>query len=84
MTEIIEDKFKLKIFRNPYACQSAKTATIGWLWGSTKTMADNKLMPEIRKLLTIPTEVAAGLQWRTIKDIDRKNYKWENNGKPPP
>ena len=83
-SELIEEKFQVKIFRNPYACQAAKTATIGWLWGSTKTMPDDKLMPAIRKQLGIPKEVAAGLQWRTIKEVTGRNYKWGENDAPPP
>ena len=84
LSELIEEKLNVKIFKNPYACQAAKTATMGWLWGSTKSMADDVLTPAIKKELNIPSTVAFGIQWRTIKEANGYNYKWGDNDSPPP
>ena len=84
IADSLEDKLQIRIFRNPYACQATKVTTLGWLWGSTKNLSESTLLPEIKKELKIPNNVAIGLQWRTIKNDKGRNYKWSENHKPPP
>jgi hypothetical protein len=62
--------------KNPYACQAVKVETIGWLFGSTKASDSKLFINNTRKQLKIPPHVAIGVQWRTIKDENKKNHPW--------
>lgn len=84
ISDTLEDKYGIKLYKNPQACQAAKVTTLGWLWGSTKSMSEKTLLPEIKKEMKIPSHVAIGLQWRTIKSDNGRNYKWSEDKKPPP
>ena len=81
--DLIPQDLTVYLSRNPYACQAVNTETLGWLYGSTKTMDSSVLVPAIRETLNIPDHVAFGVQWRTIKNEHKKNYPW-NEGSPPP
>jgi hypothetical protein len=70
--------------RNPYACQAVRPECIGWFFGSTKSIDSKQLVPAIRAKLKIPDYVPIGIQWRTIKDENRKNYEWKADLHPPP
>jgi hypothetical protein len=69
--------------RHPYACQAVRPECIGWFFGSTKSIDSTKLVPAIREKLKIPHYVQIGVQWRTIKDENRKNYEWKADLHPP-
>ena len=83
-SDLFEEKINVKIYKNPYACQAVKVVTIGWLWGSTKTMNELVLLPAIKEALKMPTNVQIGLQWRTIKMDNRKTYQWGEDKTAPP
>jgi hypothetical protein len=70
--------------KNPYACQAVRPECIGCFFGSTKFIDSKKLVPAIREKLKIPDYVPIGVQWRTIKDENRKNYAWNADEQPPP
>jgi hypothetical protein len=69
--------------RNPIACQAIKVATVGWLFGSVKTMRHDTLLAGLRKELDIPLEVELGISWRTIRNSQRKNPAWVDDQAPP-
>jgi hypothetical protein len=65
-----------QLVKNPYACQAVKVETIGWLFGSTKASDSKLFIKNTRKQLKIPPHVAICVQWRTIKDENKKNHPW--------
>jgi hypothetical protein len=81
ISEEIPDIFFSK---NPYACQAVHLECIGWFFGSTKFIESKKLVTAIREKLRIPAYVPIGVQWRTIKDENKKNYEWKSDFHPPP
>jgi hypothetical protein len=73
----------IQISKNPYAYQAVKPECIGWFLDPPNPSTAKKLVPEIRRTLNIPSYVAIGLQWRTIKNEHKKTYKWEEDCLPP-
>jgi hypothetical protein len=67
----------------PYACQAIRTECIGWLFGATKAVDSKTFVPALRLKLKIPDYVPIGIQWRTIKNENKKNYKWNADEMPP-
>jgi hypothetical protein len=83
--EALEDRFALKINANPNPCQSSRVSTIGWVFGSVKTMDGDILTKTIREILKIPQHIAIGVQWRTIADKSGRRYPWpKDKGQPRP
>lgn len=74
--EALEDRFGLKINPNPNPCQSSRVSTLGWGFGTVKSMDGEELTKAIRKTLKIPDHVALGVQWRTIADKSGRRYPW--------
>lgn len=70
--EALEDRFSLTINSYPNPCQSSRVSTLGWLFGSIKTMDGDMLTKIIRETLKIPPHIALGVQWRTITDKSEK------------
>jgi hypothetical protein len=74
--ESLQDQFGFKLNPNPNPCQSAKVTTIGWGFGTVKSMDSEKLLQAVRETLKIPDHVTLGAQWRTIADKHGKKYPW--------
>jgi hypothetical protein len=83
LSEGIAEEMTVTLAKNCYACQAVKVECIGWFFGSTKSIDSQKLVPATGKTLQIPAYVAIGLQWRTIKNENRKNYVWDEDATPP-
>jgi hypothetical protein len=77
------DTVGAELWEGPYACQSVKVETIGWLFGSTKASDTKLFIKNTRKQLKIPPHVAIGVQWRTIKDENKKKHPWSPDVQPP-
>jgi hypothetical protein len=69
--------------RNPYACQAVKSECLGWFYGSVKSIDSKVLVKKIIKAFNIPKNVSVGIQWRALKDENRKNYRWDPDNPPP-
>ena len=74
--EALEDRFALRINPYPNPCQSSRVSTLGWLFGSVKTMDGDMLSKTMRTILKMPPHIALGVQWRTIADKSGKRYPW--------
>jgi hypothetical protein len=81
--QMLKDQFGFRLNPNPNPCQSAKIATIGWCYGSVKTMDSDKLVSAVRVFLKIPSHIALGAQWRTITTEHGKKYPWPDDPNAP-
>jgi hypothetical protein len=68
--------------RQPQACQSAKTACIGWFMYSTKQINSTAFVPETKVTLGIPPEVEIGISYCTIVDECGKRPKYDRDNPP--
>lgn len=84
--EALEDRYALKIQQNPNPCQSSRVSTIGWGFGTVKSMDTEELTKAVRKALKLPDHIALGVQWRTIADKSGRKYPWprDRNAPRPP
>lgn len=84
--ETLKDKFGFRLNPNPNPCQSHKVTTIGWCFGSTKSMDSEALIQGLRQTLKIPDHVTLGAQWRTIADQHGRKFAWpkDKNAPRPP
>lgn len=74
--------FSVRFNRQPNHCQATKSACLGWLYGSTKTISEEQFLPAIRKTLNIPSTVAFGIQWRAITDKFGKRPPFDKENPP--
>ena len=75
--------FEVRFGRQPLHCQATKTACLGWLYGSSKTISEDTFLPAVRAALKIPDTIAIGMQWRAISDKFGKKPAFDQE-KPPP
>ena len=75
--------FEVRFGRQPLHCQATKTACLGWLYGSTKSISEDTFLPAIRQALNIPTTVALGIQWRAISDKFGKRPPFDRDNPSP-
>jgi hypothetical protein len=76
-----ETKFtKISLSRNPLACQAVKSITVGWLFGSLKSMQESTLETAIRKELNMPPEIPMGIRWKVIRNSQKANPPYNKDG----
>lgn len=76
-----ETKFtKISLSRNPLACQAVKSITVGWLFGSLKSMQESTLETAIRKELNMPPEIPMGIRWKVIRNSQKANPPYIKDG----
>jgi hypothetical protein len=83
LSESVKDEMAVFLAKNPYACQAVWTECIGWLFGATKAVDSKTFVPALRLKLKIPAYVPIGIQWRTIKNENKKSYEWKEDEFPP-
>ena len=83
MTQIEEEDIPITISYSPFCCQCPNWIHYGWLLFSTKSINQKTFEPEMRRMLSIPDNVACGVTWRTIKDPNKKQYQWTDKTPPP-
>ena len=83
-TELCDALPRHQMFMNkqPQACQSAKTACIGWFMYSSKQMNSTTFVPETKAALGIPQEVEIGISYCTIVDECGKRPKYDREDPP--
>jgi hypothetical protein len=84
LSESVKDKMDVFLAHNPYACQAIRAECIGWLSGATKAVDSKTFVPALRIKLKIPAYVSIGIQWRTIKNENKKNHEWTEEESPSP
>lgn len=84
--EALEDRYHLKIQMHPNPCQSSRVSTLGWGFGTVKSMDGQQLTKALRQALNMPDHIAMGVQWRTIADKSGRKYPWprDRNAPRPP
>jgi hypothetical protein len=83
LSESVKYKMTVCLAKNPCACQAIRTECIGWLFGATKAVDSKTFVPALRLKLKIPAYVPIGIQWRIIKNENKKNYDWTEDKFPP-
>ena len=73
----------VNISYSPFCYQCPNWVHYGWLLFSTKSINQDTFQPAMRKMLGIPDHVACGVTWRTIKDPNGVQYKWDEKIAPP-
>jgi hypothetical protein len=75
---------KVSLSRQKLACQCAKSVTVGWLFGSVKSMHEDTLLAGLRKQVNIPPHVALGLRWKVIRNSKKGTPVYDKSLPPSP
>jgi hypothetical protein len=75
-------KNKWNIQRQPKACQAAKSACVGWMMYSCKSISSTTFVPALKKSLNIPDSVSVGIQFRTIATETGKKPPFDRDNPP--
>jgi hypothetical protein len=79
---LANSKHKLSMRRQPKPCQAAKSECVGWMMYSCKSMNSETFIPALKKALKIPSNIAVGIQYRTIANENGKKPAFDKENPP--